>query len=194
MCTMEGSSSSIAYVALTVALLSMIAAAVSAYYAYQSNRMPGYLKISATYDTEDRYDVRGLGQSAPVFLRTDVGLRLKVRNTGRFNEQVTGIGYGRHQREGYLEPLDPLIAKDLRMWSPDELRELGFFPKNSDEFFVVPQPSWYRLPINVPAGEATSIFWGLSDPEDRVIREEADYLWFETARETIRVPIVRKRN
>ena len=186
--------SSIAYMALGVALLSMLAAAVSAYYAYQSNRMTGYLKIAATYDTEDRYDVRGLGQSAPVFLRTDPGIRLEVRNTGRFNEQVTGIGYGRHQREGYLESLDPLVAKDLRMWSPDELKEIGFFPKNSDEFYVVPQSSWHRLPINVPAGESKSMFWGLSNPEDQVIREEADYLWFETARETTRVPIVSKGN
>ena len=38
------------------------------------------------------------------------------------------------------------------------------------------------------------MFWGLSNPEDQVIREEADYLWFETARETIRVPIVSKGN
>ena len=126
---MEKLKSSIAYIALGVALLSMLAAAVSGYYAYQSNRMTGYLRIAATYDTEDRYDVRGLGQSAPVFLRTDTGLRLEVRNTGRFNEQVTGIGYGRHQKEGYLESLDPLVAKDLQMWSPDELREYGFFPK-----------------------------------------------------------------
>ena len=191
---MEALKSNIAFVALGVALLSMLAAAVSAYYAYQSNRMTGYLQIAAAYDTEDRYDVRGLGQSAPAFLRTDPGLRLEVRNTGRFNEQVTGIGYGRRQREGYLESLDPLVAKDLRMWSPDELREFGFFPKDSDEFYVVPQANWHRLPINVPAGESKSMFWGLSDPEDQVIREEADYLWFETARETVRVPIVRKRN
>ena len=186
--------SSIAYVALGVALLSMLAAAFSAYYAYQSNRMTGYLKITAAYDTEDRYDVRTLGHSAPTFLRTDPGLRLEVRNTGRFNEQIIGIGYGRHQREGDLQPLDPLVAKDFQMWSPDELRAFGFFPKNSDEFYVVPQPSWFRLPINIPAGESEAVFWGLSDPEDQMIRKEADYLWFDTARETIRVPILRKSN
>ena len=174
--------------------MSMFAAAANAYYTYQSNRMTGYLKITAEYDTQDRYDVRGLGQSAPAPLMTDPGLRLELRNIGRFNEQVTGIGYGRHQRERYLESLDPMVAKDLRMWSPDKLREFGFFPKNSDEFYVVPQPSWHRLPINVPAGESKSMFWGLGDPEDQAIREEADYLWFETARETIRVPIVRKGN
>ena len=174
--------------------MSMFAAAANAYYTYQSNRMTGYLMITAEYDTEDRYDVRGLGQSAPAFLRTDPGLRLEVRNTGRFNEQVTGIGYGRHHREGYLESLDPLVAKDLRMWSPDKLREFGFFPKDSDEFYVVPHPTGYRLPINVPAGESKLLFWGLSDPEDQVIREESDYLWFETARETIRVPIVTEGN
>ena len=43
----------IAYVALVVAILSMLAAA-SAYYTYQSNRMTGHLKIAATYDTEDQ--------------------------------------------------------------------------------------------------------------------------------------------
>ena len=189
---MEKLRPNIAYVALGVALLSMLASAVSAYYAYQSNRMTGYLKIVASHETEDRYDVGGLGQSAPTFLRIDPGLRLEVRNTGRFNEQIIRIGYGRDQKEGYLESLDPRVAKDLRTWSPEELRQFGFFAKNSDEFYVVPPPNWHRLPINVPAGESKSMFWGLSDPEDRVIREKADYLWFETARETVRVAIVRK--
>ena len=191
---MKSLKSSIAYIALGVAILSMLAAVASAYYAYQSNRTTGYLKFTVEYDTEDRYDVRRMGQSPPTFLRTDPGLRLEVRNTGRFNEQIIGIGYGRYQREGYLESLDPLVAKDLRMWSPDELRDLGLYPKNSDEFYVVPQPSWYRLPINVPAGESKSMFWGLSDTEHRVILEEAIYLWFETARETLRVPIEGKSN
>ena len=159
--------SSIAYVALGVALLSMLAAAVSAYYAYQSNRMTGYLKITAVYDTVDRYDVREMGQSPPVFLRTDPGIRLEIRNTGRFNEQIIGIGFGRHQREGALQSLDPRVAKDLKMLSPDELRALGFFPKNSDEVDLVPRPSWFRLPINIPAGESSSAFWGLSDPETK---------------------------
>ena len=191
---MNNSRSHIAYVALVVATLSMLAAAANAYYTYQFNRMTGYLEITAVYDTEDRYDVRRLGQSPPAFLRTDRGLRLEIRNTGRFNEQIIGIGYGRHQREGDLESLDPLVAKDFQIWSPDELRAFGFFPKNSDEFYVVPQPSWYRLPINIPAGESESVFWGLSDPEDEMIRAEADYLWFDTAREAIRGPILRKRN
>ena len=186
---MKGLKASIAYVALGVALLSMIAAAVSAYYAYQSNRTTGYLKITADYDTEDRYDVRGLGQSPPVFLRTDPGLRLQVRNTGKLNEQIIGIGYGRQQREGDLQSLDPRVAKDHQVLSPEEHRALGLFPKNSDEYYVVPQRSWLRLPVNIPAGKSASMFWALSDPEDRVIREEADYLWFETARETIRVSI-----
>ena len=191
---MKNSRSRVAYVALVVAILSMLAAAANAYYTYQSNRMTGYLEITAVYDTEDRYDVRRLGQSPPAFLRTDPGLRLEIRNTGRFNEQIIGIGYGRHQREGDLQPLDPLVAKDFQMWSQDQLREFGFYPKNSDEFYVVPQASWYRLPINIPAGESEAVFWGLSDPEDEMIREEANYLWFETARETIRVPIGRKGN
>ncbi len=180
---MEDLRGSIAYVALVVAILSMLAAGVSAYYAHQSNRMTGYLKINAVYDTEDRYDVRTLGQSAPTFLRTDPGLRLEIRNTGRFNEQIIRIGYGRQHREGYLESLDPRVAKDFQMWSSDELREFGFFPKDSDEFFVVPQPDWYRLPINIPAGESASPFWGLSDPEDQMIREAATHLWLDTARE-----------
>ena len=38
------------------------------------------------------------------------------------------------------------------------------------------------------------MFWGLSDTEHRVILEEAIYLWFETARETLRVPIEGKSN
>ena len=192
--TMKRLTSRVAYVALIVATLSMVAAAVNAYYTYQSNRMTGYLKITAVHDTEDRYGTRGLGQLPPVFLRTDPGVRLDIRNTGRFNEQIIGIGYGRHQKEGDLESLDPQIAKDLQMRPPDELQEFGFYPKNSDEFYVVPPASWHRLPINIPAGESESVFWGLSDPEDQMIREEASYLWLDTARETIRVPIRRQRN
>ena len=59
------------------------------------------------------------GNRRQLSLEQTQGFALEVRNTGRFNEQIIGIGYGLHQREGYLESLDPLVAKDLRMWSPE---------------------------------------------------------------------------
>ena len=191
---METFKSYAAYIALAVATLSMIAAVINTYYTYKSNRMTGYLKVTAVYDTEDRYNTRNLGQSPPTFIRTDPGLRLEVKNTGRFDEQIIGIGYGLHQREGELGAPDPRFIKDLQVLSPDELREAGVYPKNSDEVDMMLPRNWFRLPVNIPAGESKSMFWGLNDEEDQIIREEASYLWFDTVRETIRVSISRQKN
>ena len=160
-----------------IAAFSMAMAALSAYFAHKSNRTTGYLKITAKHGEVDVYDIAQVPQenviregslfsAKPPIVRRDHGLNLDIRNTGKYDDQIVKMGYRlRNKETGEFQSPDPQAI----MNAPPQIRE--------------------RLPLMVPAGQSTQFFWAFNKEGEHSKSQHMTHVWFETARETIRVKI-----
>ena len=160
-----------------IAIFSTVMAALSAYFAYESTRLTGYLNITAKHGVVDVYDISQVPRedvvmegrlfaSKPPIARRDHGLHLDIRNTGRFDEQIIKMGYRLRNRE----------RREFQ--SPDPQAIMN-----------VPPQILARLPLMVPAGQSKQIFWAFNKETESADAEKMTHVWFETARETINVKI-----
>lgn len=160
-----------------IALFSMIMAALSAYFAYESTRLTGYLNITAKHGAVDVYDISQVPRedvvmegrlftSKPPISRRDHGIHLDIRNTGRFDEQIIKMGYRLRNRE----------RREFQ--SPDPQAIMN-----------VPPQILARLPLMVPAGQSKQTFWAFNKDTESADAEKMTHVWFETARETVNVKI-----
>ena len=159
-----------------IALFAMSMAALSAYFAHKSNRTTGYLKITANHGEVDVYDITQVPQknvilegrlfnAKPPIVRHDHGFKLDIRNTGKYDDQMVKIWY-------------KLLNKGIgEFQSPDPQAIMNMPPQIQE-----------RLPFVVPAGQSIQMFWAFNK-EEQSISEQIVHVWFETARETIRVKI-----
>ena len=162
---------------IVIALFAMAMAALSAYFAYESNRMTGHLQITAKHGEVDVYNISQVpredvvleGQlftSKPPIARRDHGLHLDIRNTGRYDEQIVNVGYRLRNKE----------TREFQ--SPDPQAIMN-----------VPPQIRMRIPMIVPAGQSKQIFWVFNKEGESSDSEHMTHVWFETARQTIRVKI-----
>ncbi|MDE2787971.1 MAG: hypothetical protein OXL37_15090 [Chloroflexota bacterium] len=163
---------------IVIALFSMSMAALSAYFAYESNRLTGHLQITAKHGEVDIYDVAQVPQedvvlegrlfkSKPPIVRRDQGFYLDIRNTGRHDEQIIKIGYRLRNNE----------TREFQSPDPQAIMR-------------VPPQIRHRLPLVVPAGQSRQLFWSFNKEAESLDAQQMSHVWFETARETIRVKVL----
>ena len=122
---------------IAIALFSTAMAALSAYFAYESNRMTGHLHVTAKYGEVDVYDVSRvpredvvqegrLFSSKPPIVRRDHGLHLDFRNTGKYDEQIIKVGYKlRNKQTREFQSPDPPSDHERAAADTDAIAYIG---------------------------------------------------------------------
>ena len=157
-------------ISLIIGILALVVAFVGLWYARQTNRTTGFLKISVEFVVEDVWDDGDGGKEFTVEELTDLPVLL--------NPHLTSMRRQRHS-----------LRFDIRNTGKqlEEILKLGFTLHNGErkEF---PSKGKQRLPLTVESGHSKQLFWVLRWDEHEQFERNTE-IWLETVRETVRVKV-----